>query len=213
MIPVVRAPRKPGFEFNAMLTVQSHSPAMAAASTVLKVFNARAKGAGWPFHCSLADGFERPQLAAALALWREKAAGRPMPERADLTARAMKPFLTQMSLLERVLEGGRQRYRLRIHGTALARYSIDGTGKFLEEVVLGDRIHGYIALYDTLIEARVPLRVVSNYQAPEIDYLTGETLLAPLSASASGTPLILSVTYAKPRTEIAGGIDALRQQA
>ena len=196
-----------------MLTVQSHSPGMAAALPVLKAFNDRAKAAGWPFRCSPAEGFERPQLAAALALWQEKAAGRAMPQRADLTARAMKPFLTQMSLLERVLADGRQRYRLRIHGTALARYSIDGTGKFLEEVVLGDRIHGYIALYDTLIEARVPLRVVSNYQAPEIDYLTGETLLAPLSVPASGTPLILSVTYAKPRNDIAGGIDALRQQA
>ena len=196
-----------------MLTVQSLSPGMAAASPVLKAFNDRAKAAGWPFQCSLADGFERPQLAAALALWREKAAGRAMPQRADLTARAMKPFLTQMSLIERVLADGRQRYRLRIHGTALARYSVDGTGKFLDEVVLGDRIHGYIALYDTLLEVGVPLRVVSNYQAPEIDYLTGETLLAPLSIAGSDTPLILSVTYAKPRTEIAGGIDALRQQA
>lgn len=197
-----------------MLTVQSHSSGMAPAQNrILKAFNDRAKAAGWPFQCSLAEGFERPQLAVALALWQEKAAGRAMPQRADLTARAMKPFLTQMSLLERIAVDGQPRYRLRIHGSALARYCIDGTGKFLEDIVFGERIHGYRALYDTLLEVRVPLRVVSNYQAPEIDYLTGETLLAPLSVTASDTPLILSVTYAKPRNDIAGGIDALRQQA
>jgi len=196
-----------------MLTVQSHSPAMAAASPVLLAFNARAKAGGWPFRCTPAGGFERPQLAAALEVWREKAAGRAMPSRADLTARVMKPFLTQMSLLERVRVDGQPRYRLRIHGSALARYCVDGTGKFLEDIVLGERIHGYRALYDTLLEVCAPLRVVSNYQAPEIDYLTGETLLAPLSVNTSDTPLILSVTYAKPRHEIAGGIDALRRQA
>ena len=194
-----------------MLTVQSQSAGMLA--PVLQAFNGRAKAAGWPFHCTPAGGFERPQLEAALALWREKADGRAMPARADLTARAMKPFLTQMSLLERIAVDGVLRYRIRLHGSALARYSGDNTGKFLEDAVDAVRIEGYRALYDTMLAFGAPLRVVSNYQAPEIDYLTGETLLAPLSAPASDTPLILSVTYAKARTEFAGGIDALRQQA
>ncbi len=181
-----------------------------ATSGVLKAFNERAKASGWPFQCHPAGGFERAELNKALELWREKAGGRPMPARADMTARAMKPFLTNMSLLERIEVGGALRYRVRLHGSALARYSGDSTGKFLEDVVQAERFDGYRSLYDALLAHGAPLRVVSQYQAPEIEYLTGETLLAPLAVPAAATPLILSVTYAKPRIEVAGGIDALR---
>ena len=87
-------------------------------------------------------------LNAALALWQDKAAGRAIPARADMTARAMKPFLTQMSLLEQVTVDGVPRYRVRLHGSALARYSGDSTGKFLEDVVHADRVDSYRALYD-----------------------------------------------------------------
>lgn len=177
------------------------------AAAILKAFNDRAKASGWPFQCHPAGGFERAELNKALALWREKAAGRAMPARADMTARAMKPFLTNMSLLEQV-DGAR--YRVRLHGSSLARYSGDSTGKFLEEVVQSERFEGYRALYDTMLAYGAPLRVVSQYQAPEIDYLTGETLLAPLFVPDAPAPFILSVTYAKPRIEVAGGIDALR---
>jgi hypothetical protein len=180
---------------------------------VIQAFNNRASALGWPFQCGLAGDFAHPPLNAALALWRDKAAGRAMPARADMTARAMKPFLTQMSLLEQVAVDGAPRYRVRLHGSALARYSGDSTGKFLEDVVHADRVDGYRALYDTMLTLRAPLRVVSHYQAPEIDYLTGESLIAPLSVPGNDTPLVLSVTYAKPRAEIVGGMAALMRGA
>jgi hypothetical protein len=176
-----------------------------SSSAVLQAFNDRAKAAGWPFQCGPALGFQHAELADAASLWREKAGGRLMPGRADMTARAMKPYLTQMSLLERVVAGGRQRYRVRLHGSALARYSGDSTGKFLEDVVHPDRVDGYRSLYDTMLALAAPLRVVSHYQAPEIDYLTGESLVAPLAVPGTNTPLILSVTYARPRTETGAG--------
>lgn len=174
---------------------------MPAADRV-QAFNAQAEALDWPFQVSLAAGFVQPELQIAFALWQEKAAGRAMPARSDMTARAMKPFLTQMSLIERVPAEAGHRYRVRLHGSALARYSGDSTGKYLEDVVHGGRIAGYIALYDTVIALGQPLRVVSHYQAPEIDYLTGESLVAPLSVPGGGPPLILSVTYAKPRHEV-----------
>jgi hypothetical protein len=121
-----------------------------------------------------------------------------MPLRADLTARAMKPYLTHMSLLEQTPAG---RYRIRMHGSALARYAGDNTGKHLEESVSPQRLESFIALYDMALDVRAPIRVVSFYQAPELDYLMGETLLAPLGVPHGGTPLLLSVTYAKPRAE------------
>ena len=186
-----------------MLTVQSHIQDMPVSSpdAILKGFNDRAKAAGWAFTCGLAQDFEYAELTAAHAVWREKAGVRPMPSRAEMTARAMKSWLTHMSLLERVEVDDIRRYRIRLHGSALARYAGDSTGKFLEDAVSSQRLDSYNALYDAVLELRRPVRVVSFYQAPEIDYLMGESLLAPLSIPGSETPILLSVTYAKPRPE------------
>lgn len=167
----------------------------------LNALNERAKAAGWTFAVGPAEGFEHPALVAAAALWCEKADGRAMPARSDMTARAMKAFMPHMSLLERVKDNGHDRYRVRLHGSVLARYSGDATGKWLEEVVEASRIGSYIGIYDTLLALRIPLRVVSRYQAPELDYLDGESFVAPLWVPASPAPIILSVTYAKPRRD------------
>jgi hypothetical protein len=43
---------------------------------------------------------------------------------------------------------------------------------------------------------------VRDFQAPEIDYLAGESLVAPLSWPATATPLILSITYVEPRSAL-----------
>src|SRR5471030_1007200 len=101
----------------------------------IETFNARAKAAGWTFTCELAQTFEHLELANALALWRQKAGSRAMPERADMTAREMKPYLSNMTLLERIGSGENARYRARLHGTALARYDGDKTGLCLEDFV------------------------------------------------------------------------------
>lgn len=186
-----------------MLTVQTHSPSMAASGHhgIMKAFNDRAQAAGWSFTCAPAQNFENAPLAGVLDVWRAKAQGRPMPCRADMTARAMKPYLTHMSLLERIVMDGAPRYRIRLHGSTLARYAGDSTGKFLEDSVSPERLESYAALYDTALALRAPMRVVSYYQAPEIDYLMGESLLAPLSVPGRDTPMLLSVTYTKPRPE------------
>lgn len=165
----------------------------------MQAFNERAKAAGWTFTCLPPSNFERSELTDALALWREKAGTRAMPQRADMTARAMKAYLSHVSLIERVGAGRNGRYRLRLHGTASTHYGGDKTGLFLEEIVPAHLIGSYSGIYDTVLELAAPLRVVSSYQAPAVDYLVGETLLAPLAVTGKDTPLILSVTFAEAR--------------
>ncbi|MBV9540200.1 MAG: PAS domain-containing protein [Alphaproteobacteria bacterium] len=185
-----------------------------ALQTALDALNRRLSASNWTFGCAPAGDFKQPELTAVHALWLATAAGRAMPARAELTARAMKAFLPNMTLIEQVRdENGAVRYRVRLHGSALARYSGDATGKFMEDLVAPSRLGGYLAIYDALIELAVPLRVVSNYQAPDIDYLTGETFLAPLAAPNGGAPFILSVTYAKPRTQPRQGLSFVRLTA
>jgi hypothetical protein len=170
----------------------------AADLAAIKAFNDESKARQWPFTCFPAGDFEHQALNAAFTTWQEKAAGRPMPGRADITARAAKPFIQNMSLLERTENG---RYRLRLHGTALTRYEGDKTGLHLDQIVEGGRVDGYAALYDLVLDRLVPLKVESRYQGPDISYLTGESFAAPLSRT-DGAPLVLSVTFAKPRREL-----------
>ena len=167
----------------------------------LNALNERAKAAGWSIVAGPAAQFQHAALNDALALWRDRANGRAMPARADLTARAMKAFMPHMSLIERVRDGGKDRYRVRLHGSVLARYSGDATGKWLEDVVDPRRVGSFIDIYDAVLALRIPLRVVTRYQAPELDYLDGESFIAPLSVPSSATPIILSVTYTKPRKD------------
>lgn len=168
----------------------------------IKVFNERAKASGWTFTCGPAIGFDHPALNGAAALWREKAKGRAMPMRADLTARVMKAYMPHMSILERIGIGETARYRVRLHGTASASYAGDKTGQFLEEIVPAHLLSSYTSVYDTVLELLQPLRLVRDFQAPDLDYLAGESLVAPISRPATSTPLILSITYVEPRSAL-----------
>jgi len=95
------------------------------------------------------------------------------------------------------------RYRVRLHGTALASYAGDKTGQFLDDMIPPDLIGSYTSVYDTVLEMLEPMRVVRDFQVPELDYLAGESLVAPLSATGKTTPLILSLTYVVPSSATA----------
>ena len=168
----------------------------------IKVFNERARASGWTFTCGPATGFVHPALNSAVTLWRGLAKGRAMPTRADLTARVMKDYMPHMSILERVGTAKAARYRVRLHGTASASYTGDKTGQFLDEIVPAHLLSSYTSVYDTVLELQQPLRLVRDFQMPEIDYLAGESLVAPISRPAASTPLILSITYVEPRSAL-----------
>ncbi len=189
-----------------MLTEPPHGPVMPSTADLaaIRAFNTRARARHWAFTCFAAGGFERAELNAAFEAWQIKTGGRRMPARQDITARLAKAWMPNMSILERSVEGEASRYRVRLHGSALTRYGGDGTGRYLDEFVHEGRIHSYVAVYDLVLDHLAPLRVVSRYQAPDISYLIGESFVAPLSRP-DGSPLVLSVTYTKPRTELADG--------
>lgn len=189
---------------NAKLTVGTVYYGMQTVTRLdpLKAFNERAKASGWTFTCGPATGFDHPALNNAAALWREKAKGRAMPARSDLTARVMKAYMPYTSILERVGTGTSARYRVRLHGTASASYAGDKTGQFVDQFVPAHLLGSYASVYDTVLELQQPLRLVRDFQAPEIDYLAGESLVAPMSRPGANSPLILSITYVEPRSAL-----------
>jgi hypothetical protein len=176
-----------------------------AQSPSFAAFNQAAADSGWASRCFSDLAFSRCELAAVAALWHAKADGRAMPARSDLDARLLKPYLTNMTILERVTDdAGRKRFRPRLHGTGLTHFAGDGTGRFIEDQIPAADVEGYRALYSFLLDEGVPARVVWDYQLPAISYLKGESFVAPLRANDGSASLLLSVTYTQAKEVLAG---------
>jgi len=80
---------------------------------------------------ALADGLPL-KLDKLVAVWRAKCVDGRLPSRDDFTPRDLKPWLSNLALLERIPEGG---YRFRVCGTGLIhRFGCDATGRAVEEL-------------------------------------------------------------------------------
>ena len=161
--------------------------------------NKLAQEKSWPMRFAYALEFENPNLASLLRLW-ESNAGRSIPRRSQFTARALKPYLPNLSIVERESTGERATYRFRLIGTELARLFGDRTGEVLEQALPAPFIERWAAGYDTVLAARRPVRVVTQFELPQVSYLDGEGFHAPLLNDAGELGVILSATYLKSRT-------------
>ncbi|HEY2071013.1 MAG TPA: PAS domain-containing protein [Rhizomicrobium sp.] len=147
-------------------------------------FNELSEREGWEQLCDPALAFSRADFAEFLALWTEKAAGRAVPTRGDMTARALKPFLPKVALKERV-ECDPSRYRWRLVGTYVAQILGERTGQFLEEGASPRAVARWTASCDLVLKTARPLRFVGRVLAK--DFLTSELLFTPL-AGDDGVP-------------------------
>jgi hypothetical protein len=141
--------------------------------------------------------FVQPELNALRDVWNAKArAAGGLPARADFDARALKPFLRHVSIVECATNSaGRPSYRFRFYGSALAQRFGEQTGQLLEMSVPHDRLHLWLAGYDAVLEAGKPLRIVSHFEIPRISHLNGESFSAPLSNGDRKPNTILACTY------------------
>jgi hypothetical protein len=160
----------------------------------------KAKLEGWPFHCDATLEFERRELNEVRDLWRSLAAGKPAPARADFDARTLKPYLRNMLIIERVFTGpARWRYRTRLTGTAVVDVMGDWTGKFIDEQLPLELVPRWASTYDAILDSGQPLRLVADFELPQLAYLRGEALIAPLTDRDGKLTLIFSCAYFKPK--------------
>jgi len=86
--------------------------------------------------------------------WLSKLNGRMMPSRADINPAEMKAFLPLIVLFD--VEAG-QRLRIRLAGTmAVEAYGSEITGRYLEDLELGDRREQIMAAHAQCIASRAP---------------------------------------------------------
>ena len=160
----------------------------------------KARLEGWPFQCDATLEFERVELNELRDLWRSLAVGRTAPSRADFDARTLKPYLRNIMIIERVFVGpGRWRYRTRLAGTAVTEIIGDPTGKFLEEQLPLELVPRWASTYDATLDGGQPLRLVAEFELPQLAFLRGEALVAPLADRDNKLTLVFGCIYFKPK--------------
>lgn len=159
------------------------------------------KELGWGVVIDEAMSFHQPDLARLLELWRAKrAAMGALPRREDFGMRSLKPFLKHVSILERVDDASHgHRYRIRLQGTMLSHFFGDHTGKLLEDAVAPALAERWAGVYDAVLDAGRPLRMVGTYDQESMNYLVGEALAIPLGNGDAPRCCVLSAAYFTPR--------------
>ena len=155
--------------------------------------NAFSARQGWPFRGSAVLEFDRPELNQLRDVWHEKTSRRSIPFRNDLDARALKPVLRNLVILERMGESGR--YRIRLMGSEIVRLVGEGTGRFLDEAVSPLQLPRWLAAYDSVLDAQVPLRFLTRYADEKLSYLTSESFNAPMLDAQGNPTMLLSCAY------------------
>jgi hypothetical protein len=113
-----------------------------------------------------ASPFTDPRLEAAYHYWRRKAAGRPMPSRADIDPIEIPKLLPDVMLVDALPDG---RYRYRLIGTENARaQGINASGRFLDEVLPGPEYKKHVlGLYDECTKTQRSLYTECLFLSPE----------------------------------------------
>ena len=152
-------------------------------------YNDFAKAQDWPSLCDEALAFESKILIDLLAAWRRQA-GSAIPRRSAMSARALKPHLGNVAIIERIARRP-ARFQMRLMGTRLTQIVGDLQGRYLDEAVPSDLVVRWNAALDlTLAETR-PLRFVNRVDFKGLNFLRAEILLAPLLGGDETPSMVL----------------------
>jgi hypothetical protein len=170
---------------------------LAHAETAVDRFNAQAARWKWPTHCDARLAFDSSRLSALLGIWKSVKGERALPKRSDFSARILAKHLRDITFVDRIEEPGHgRRYRFRLFGSALSRFTGDWTGKFLDEAVSEPFLPSWLATYDTVVEMAQPLRFTTRFRAAHLEHVLAENLVAPLAGEGGASAgLLVSVTY------------------
>lgn len=156
-------------------------------------FNALAEANGWFYRCDPGPVFSRPELQALTRLWHEKANARgSLPARGDFDMRSLKPFLRNISFLERSGPEDAPRFRFRLFGSALAELFGERTGQYLDEMTSPTLLRNWTAAYEMIIRFRRPVRIYNHKLSSVVN---GELFGAPLAPDAEGNPMVMAAAY------------------
>jgi len=182
-----------------------YQPGMATNETLTQL-SQTAESQKWPTQCDPALAFERQELVSLLAVWRHKAGGG-VPARAAFDMRTLKSFAPHILILERVGQGEARRYKFRLFGSAHLQLFGEHTGHFLDQMVAPEILPSWNAIYDAILQAREPLRIVAHFRMASSDFLRGEMFAAPMTDANGAENMILAATYVRPQDAVLSPFD------
>ncbi len=155
----------------------------------LRDLNGLSQREGWKLCADADERFYLPEMRQICAIWREKA-GEGIPRRAEMTARLLKPYLSMISIHERITQpGDGRRYRMRLMGQTLADDFGEASGRLYEEFLPAHRLRVWNAMSDAVLEIGAPVRFLLH--SGELG-MVGELFAAPLRTIDGRTDLVLS---------------------
>ena len=130
-----------------------------------------------------------PLLKRLLAYWLEKRGDRAMPARADIDPLEMRFILGSLILVE--VHHEPRRFRIRLHGTDLARRAgYELTGKMLDELPISEFRQFVEGSFAAAVETRIPRSGVRDRLMDGRIYRY-EALILPLSSDGGAVDMLL----------------------
>jgi hypothetical protein len=142
-----------------------------------------------------------PEQRQLYDYWHEKAAGRIMPARADISPTQIPRLLSGLSLISVNDDFGRSSVRLA--GTRLREiYDREITGLCIEDLDWGDKRDYWLASYRRTIEEGVPTQGIIKGPRSHKEHMVQYWLKLPLrTAVGDGVGMVLCYDYFMPASE------------
>jgi len=148
-----------------------------------------------------------PEQRQLFDYWSEKAAGRRMPDRADISPAHFPRLLPQVSLIES--EGGTGKLKVRLAGTRLREiYDREITGLYLDEIDFGRTAEYWAASYERVAKSGRPAQGVVRGPRVSKEHLVQFWLKLPLSRDGKAAAMILCYDVCVPATDVSWPINA-----
>lgn len=173
---------------------RSSDPVAAFDADPVKRVNALARAANWETRADPTLAFKEPKLNQFRELWHSVARSDRLPSRAEFTARLLKPYLVNLSILEIATPDGR-RFVHRYVGTAVTERLGPSTGLSLAEFLPAEALPRTVAFMDVVVESRRPLRILTRFQLSSANFLIGEIFAAPLAEDGVRPDRLLTISY------------------
>jgi hypothetical protein len=132
-----------------------------------------------------------PEQRQLFDYWLEKAAGREMPDRQDISPAHFPRLLPYISLID--VEGHSGPFRIRLAGTRLRDvYDREITGLTLEDLDWGDKRDYWLQAYRHIIDLGKPAQGVVKGPRVHKEHLVQYWLRLPMTVGRNGVRMILS---------------------
>lgn len=163
-----------------------------------KALNEKAAQQNWYHFCDPSLTFSHASHVQLFHLWNQKAAGRLMPSRNDMSPRDLKDVLRNIVIFERIAEKP-SRYRWRLIGTSITDVLGHNTGKTLEESVPLELLPRWIECGDLILDGGKPLRFLGRVHLRGREYLHAEHLYVPLANDQGAPTFVMGLCRYTPR--------------